>query len=296
MDHEHQGGREPIRFASRVGAVFVVLVVLVVLVTAGSSLRPNRAEADALRDASPSAATEIVAQLVSVDATLRATQGALPQADADLLAAAAAAEAAKGGATGDAHLAAPVESGAGSVADSAAGAILGDLAPERAKSAQAASAEAVVAAQARSDELHATLTSATDQRIQLVQALAAGGHAKTHWSVALLDRLGAPVTIENIRALAAWIGAEANDARFRNPLATTMGASGATDVNEVGVKRYPTDDIGLDATVRTLTNGLYEPILDALQAGDSAVRVVAAVAASPWGTGENAVIRLRQDG
>jgi len=296
VDHEHLRGRGPVRLASRVGAVLAILAVIVALVTAGLGLRPERAEADALRDASPSAAAEIVAQLVSVDATMRAAQGALPQADADLLAATAAVEAAKSGPTGGAHLAAPVESGAGSVADSAAGAILGDLAPERAKSAQVSSAEAVVAAQARSDELHATLVSATDQRAQLVQALAAGGHAKTHWSVALLDRLGAPVTTENIRALAAWIGAEANDARFRNPLATTMGASGATDVNEVGVKRYPTDDIGLDATVRTLTNGLYDPILDALQAGDSAVRVVAAVAASPWGTGENAVIRLRQDG
>jgi len=293
VDHEHQRGRERRRIASRVG----VLVVVAGLVALGAmSVRPSDADASALEDAAPSAAAELATQLATVDATLRATQAAIPQADADLLAAASSAEAAKALPSGGAHLAGPVESEAGSVADSAAGAILGDLAPERAKSAVAATADAIVAAQARADELHATLAVTLEQRSQLLHALEAGGHARTRWSVALLDRLGAPVTTENIRALSAWIGAEANNSRFRNPLATTMGASGATNVNEVGVKSYPTDDIGLDATVRTLTNGLYEPILAALRAGDSAVRVVAAVAGSPWGTGENAVIRLRLDG
>ncbi len=293
MDHEHQRGRGQHSLASRVGVLVVVAGLLAVAVM---NLRPDRAAASALQDASPSAAAEIVAQLVSVDATLHATQGALPQVDADLLTTAAAAAAAKSTPSGDEHLASPVDVGAGSVADNAAGAILGDLAPERAKSALTATADAVVAARARSDELHVVLASATEQRTQLVHALEAGGHARTRWSVALLDRLGAPVTTENIRALAAWIGAEANNARFRNPLATTMGAAGATDVDEVGVKSYPTDDIGLDATVRTLTNGLYEPILSAMRAGDSGVRVVTAVAASPWGTGANAVIRFREDG
>ncbi|MFO7590777.1 MAG: hypothetical protein R6X23_07745 [Acidimicrobiia bacterium] len=292
MDHEHQRGRGRHPLASRVG---VLVVVATALTIAGMSLRPPTAQARALEDASTPAARAIVEQLAAADATLRATQGAIPQAAADLLAAVAAAEAAKNTPT-DGHLSSPVGSGAGSVADSAAGAILGDLGLERAESALTTTAGVLATARARTDELDATLASATAQRAQLVQSLEAAGHARTRWSVALLDRLGFPVTMENIRALAAWIGAEANNARFRNPLATTMGAAGATNVNEVGVKSYPTDDIGLDATVRTLTNGLYEPILDALRAGDSAVRVVAAVAASPWGTGENAVIRLRQDG
>lgn len=293
MDHEHERGRERHQVASRV----LVLVVIAGLVTLGAmSLRPSEADASALEDAAPGAARELTAQLATVDATLRATQGAIPQADADLLAAASSAEAAKSLPSGGAHLEGPVGSGAGSVADSAAGAILGDLAPERAKSAVAATAEAIAAAQARADELHAALAVALEQRAQLLHALEAGGHARTRWSVALLDRLGAPVTTENVRALSAWIGAEANNSRFRNPLATTMGAAGASNVNHVGVKSYPTDTIGLDATVRTLTNGLYEPILAALRAGDSAARVVTAVAASPWGTGENAVIRLRLDG
>lgn len=293
MEHEHQRGRGRHRLASRAG---VVVLVTSIVAVAAMSLRPEQARASALQDASTIAAREIAAQIAAVDATLRSTRAAIPQADADLLAAAAAAEAAGSIPAGDIHLANPVEVGSGSVVDNAAGAILGDLAPERAESAIEATADGVALAQARANELHAALATATAQRTQLVDALGAGGHGRTRWSVALLDRLGAPVTMENIKALAAWIGAEANNARFRNPLATTMGAAGATNVNEVGVKSYPTDEIGLDATVQTLTNGLYEPILAGLRAGDSAHRVVAAVAASPWGTGENAVIRLREDG
>jgi hypothetical protein len=44
-----------------------------------------------------------------------------------------------------------------------------------------------------------------------------------------------------------------------------------------------------------LRNGSYDAILDALAAGDSAARVVHTVAASPWGTGENAKRRLALD-
>jgi hypothetical protein len=114
--------------------------------------------------------------------------------------------------------------------------------------------------------------------------------------VQLLDRLVAPATAENVRALSAWIEAEFNRADLNNPLATTMPAPGARSVNDHGVKGYPSVAIGLDATVRTLRNGLYPGILAALAGGDSALRVVQAVAASPWGTGDNAVRRLQLDG
>ncbi len=39
----------------------------------------------------------------------------------------------------------------------------------------------------------------------------------------LLDRLVAPATAENVRALSAWIEAEFNRADLNNPLATTRG-------------------------------------------------------------------------
>jgi hypothetical protein len=113
--------------------------------------------------------------------------------------------------------------------------------------------------------------------------------------VALLDRLGAPVTQENLRGLFAWIDAESNAASLLNPLATTQGAAGARNANSVGVKGYPSVEVGLDATVITLHNGHYPNILAALASGDSALAITEAVAASPWGTGKNATIRLRSD-
>ena len=56
-------------------------------------------------------------------------------------------------------------------------------------------------------------------------------------------------------------------------------------MNSVGVKAYRSWSQGFEATIITLRNGYYERILAALRAGDDAVEVAHAVAASPWGTG-----------
>lgn len=107
---------------------------------------------------------------------------------------------------------------------------------------------------------------------------------RTQWANDLLAQLGMPKTPENVRALSAWAQAEGTSAKF-NPLATTQSAAGATNFNSVGVKNFTSYEQGLAATVKTLTNGRYEPILAALRSGDSAVAVGRAVEASPWGTG-----------
>lgn len=112
----------------------------------------------------------------------------------------------------------------------------------------------------------------------------AGTDARTRFSRDLLTRLKLPVTAENIRFLNAWQQAEGTRAAF-NPLATTQPAKGAGNFNTVGVKDYTSYSQGLDATVRTLTNGRYGNILTALRQGNSAERAAQAVAESPWGTG-----------
>ena len=282
----------------RVGARRCIAGLIAGLIAAGAALAlaAGPAQADAIRDADSTAAELIAVRVGQLDTTARDTAIALPDARAaaaNAVANAASAAAAELQALDGA--APPIESTSGHVVDAAAEAILGDLAPERARVAHAAADEAVVATQAHVVELEATVTSALDERGRLLADLGTGGQALTRWSIDLLGRLGAPVTIDNVRALAAWVGAEGNNARFRNPLATTMGAPGARNVNDHGVKGYPTDEIGLDATVRTLRNGLYDGIVAALQQGDSAVRVVVAVAASPWGTGANAIRRLALD-
>lgn len=109
----------------------------------------------------------------------------------------------------------------------------------------------------------------------------------------LLGGLGAPATAENVKAVVAWAKAEGTKAA-NNPLATTQGWAGAGNFNSVGVKNYSSYADGVAATLKTLRNGHYGPILDALMRGDSATAVGQAVAASPWGTGEGLLRVLRR--
>ncbi len=107
----------------------------------------------------------------------------------------------------------------------------------------------------------------------------------------LLGGIGAPDTPENRRFLEAWQKAEGGSAD--NPFNTTQSAAGATVLpgNTAGVKRYPSIDVGLMATLQTLMNGKYENILAALRAGNSAHNAAQALVASPWGTG-SLVLRM----
>jgi len=115
-----------------------------------------------------------------------------------------------------------------------------------------------------------------------------GAYSPLSWARALLGYLGLPATSQNLTAITSWELAEGghwfNSARY-NPLDTTMPEPGATVMNSVGVKAYTSWAEGFTATIATLHNGLYGPILAALRRGDDAVAVAAAVASSPWGTG-----------
>ena len=275
----------------RAGWGVLVLLPAMALIAGGG----GSAAAAGLQDADPGAAIAQSARMAQLDGVIRADVAALPAAEAAVQSASAASVAAvaadasvRKGSTQAVAL-----SPAGS--DSSTNAILSDLAPEQANAAVVKATQDLAQATSQRDQLRAGLSAATSERDQLVTDLASAGQARTSWSIGLLTRLDAPITTENLRGLAAWIGAEANDASFRNPLATTMGATGARNVNDVGVKAYPSDDIGLDATVRTLRNGAYDNILTALAQGTSALQLVRAVAASPWGTGENGVLRLQSD-
>lgn len=108
----------------------------------------------------------------------------------------------------------------------------------------------------------------------------------------ILAGLGMPQSGENVKAMVAWARAEGTKAA-NNPLATTQGWNGASNFNSVGVKNYASYADGIAATLKTLQNGRYGPILDALRAGNSAVAVGQAVAKSPWGTGEGLLRVLR---
>ena len=116
-----------------------------------------------------------------------------------------------------------------------------------------------------------------------------GGNAYTppSWAAALLSAGGWPQTRCNLSAVTGWEQAEGgnwqNAARF-NPLDTTMPEPGSSVMNSAGVQAYPSWQAGFTATLATLGNGNYGPVLSALSSGGNAQAVADAVAASPWGT------------
>lgn len=101
----------------------------------------------------------------------------------------------------------------------------------------------------------------------------------------ILRGVGAPVTPENVRFMNAWTQAEGGSAE-NNPFNTTQGGAGVLgNYNSVGVKRFATPMAGIQATIDTLKNGHYAPILAALHSGKSAIADAEAEAQTPWGTG-----------
>ena len=270
---------------------------LVVAALAVFGLGAGPVAADPVQDQSRATAAELAARVMKADATVRAARFALPAAEAALMSSVAMVQAARAE-EGRIQAAGPPAPGvgAGGVVDNATDAILDELAPEHSSAAVIAAEQAVTEAVKRRDVLRFSLQSAVKDRTTALATLLQSGQRRTWWCVSLLDRLRAPVTRENLRGLFAWIDAESNAAHLRNPLATTEGAPGAHNANSVGVKGYPSDEIGLQATVRTLHNGNYPGILAALARGDSALAITEAVASSPWGTGANATRRLLSSG
>lgn len=107
------------------------------------------------------------------------------------------------------------------------------------------------------------------------------------FAAAVMGRIGAPDSAANLDAFAAWAAGEGTCARF-NPLATTQPEAGATPFNNLSggghVWNYPTFAVGVQATTTAMTNGLYQPVLDAFRASAGVAAVAAAVERSPWGT------------
>lgn len=107
------------------------------------------------------------------------------------------------------------------------------------------------------------------------------------FAVATLNRLGIRPTPQNVKALVGWSAAEGghtnNDARW-NFLNTTQNMPGSGDTGTQGnISVYRDFNQGVDATVKTLRNGRYGGILQALKSG-TPEDVARAIDASPWGT------------
>jgi hypothetical protein len=117
------------------------------------------------------------------------------------------------------------------------------------------------------------------------------------WAATFLTDIGAPVTSENIKFMNAWALQEGGGGK-NNPLNTTQPGYGGTNAvwaskaNTAGVKDYPTVDAGIQATVKTITNGKYNDILAGLKSGTSALATAqGARSLNTWGTGQAAVVK-----
>jgi hypothetical protein len=58
------------------------------------------------------------------------------------------------------------------------------------------------------------------------------------------------------------------------------------DYNEVGVKDYMSEDIGVKATCSTIKLPLYSDIVSALKSGDAFSRIDTMTSLKKWGTGD----------
>lgn len=114
-----------------------------------------------------------------------------------------------------------------------------------------------------------------------------GANLIRQFGAAVLSRIAAPATAANLGAFSAWAAGEGTCARF-NPLATTQPEPGAVAFNNLPggghVWNYPSFGVGVQATTTALTNGLYQPVIDAFRASAGVAAVEAAVERSPWGT------------
>ena len=105
------------------------------------------------------------------------------------------------------------------------------------------------------------------------------------WAGLMLQTLGVPACRDNLIVMVAWQLQEFTQAAW-NPLATTHGMPGSTDLNSVGVQNFVSLEQGLEATKATIDGGLtaygYGAIVSSLAACADPMATAQAVNASSW--------------
>lgn len=108
------------------------------------------------------------------------------------------------------------------------------------------------------------------------------------WVNSFLSRCSYLTTPDNLVGTLTWIRAEWGSAApipaKYNPLSVVTPLNGSTKFNDVGVQKFKTFDDGVEATKLTLLNGDYLGIREALGAGNDDHAMLAAIAASRWGS------------
>lgn len=109
----------------------------------------------------------------------------------------------------------------------------------------------------------------------------------------VLSGVGAPVSKQNLLFFYAWRQAEGAKSTF-NPFNTTQPKEGSTLWNCLsrkngkcsgGVRNYKSREDGINATVKTITNGNYKCIVDGLKGDKGAAKIAECSDLKTWGTG-----------
>jgi hypothetical protein len=116
-----------------------------------------------------------------------------------------------------------------------------------------------------------------------------GGESESEsaWVTSFLSAIGAPASAANVSSVTDWISHESvfGSGATNNPLNTTEPGYGSTSaINSVGVRNYPTEQGGINATVATLRNGDYPDILALLHSG-AGLKSGASAGLSKWSGG-----------
>lgn len=101
----------------------------------------------------------------------------------------------------------------------------------------------------------------------------------------VLKCLGAQPTKGNMSFMYAWRQSEGGQAD-NNPFNTTMKMRGATNYNSVGVKNYPSFEIGVKATCKTLKLSHYTDIVNGLRDDVGLYELSRMESLKKWGTGD----------
>lgn len=93
------------------------------------------------------------------------------------------------------------------------------------------------------------------------------------WVIQVLQALGAPVNQTNAAALQLWARSEGVPVANNNPLATTQAGFGGIPEpgNTAGVKIYPNESSGVQATVATLSQPYLSGVVAALRNPSSTI-------------------------
>ena len=106
--------------------------------------------------------------------------------------------------------------------------------------------------------------------------------------ITILRGVGAPITPENMRFMAAWRQSEGANSR-NNPFNTTYTLDKDKNMQTYGshkIKHYSTPEYGMEATIKTLRSPKYECLIENLKRGDNAIETAKCPSIHTWGTGE----------